>query len=167
VAVLDADVLVPILSCDLLLSAFDHDLYVPAVTPRILEEVERTLLTDFARLDPVPLRGRAGHVRTALRFHTHPDSELSDGVARVNPKDRHVAALALVVGADVVVSNDRRLRRQLQGLDPPVTALTADDLALRLLDQDRQAMTGVLDAMVAKRPRRDPRSGVSHVDIAT
>ena len=32
--VLDADVLVPILSCDLLLSCFDHDLYQPVVTRR-------------------------------------------------------------------------------------------------------------------------------------
>jgi len=35
VAVLDADVLVPILSCDLLLSAFDADLYQPVVTPTV------------------------------------------------------------------------------------------------------------------------------------
>ena len=35
VAVLDADVLVPILSCDLLLSAFDADLYRPGVTATI------------------------------------------------------------------------------------------------------------------------------------
>ncbi len=42
VAVLDADVLVPILSCDLLLSAFDEDLYRPVVTATILHETERT-----------------------------------------------------------------------------------------------------------------------------
>ena len=42
VAVLDADVLVPILSCDLLLSAFDEDLYHPVVTPTILEPMGQT-----------------------------------------------------------------------------------------------------------------------------
>lgn len=72
----------------------------------------------------------------------------------MNPKDRHVAAVALAVKADVVVSNDRRLRHQLQALDPPIAALTADELALRLLDQDLDGMNEVLDTMVAKRTRR-------------
>lgn len=56
VAVLDADVLVPILSCDLLLSAFDEDLYWPVVTTAILDEVERCLVDGFTHLDPVALR---------------------------------------------------------------------------------------------------------------
>jgi hypothetical protein len=38
VSVLDADVLVPILSCDVLLCAFDHDLYRPVVTGGVLAE---------------------------------------------------------------------------------------------------------------------------------
>lgn len=67
---------------------------------------------------------------------------------------RHVAAVALAVKADVVVSNDRRLRHQLQALDPPIAALTADELAVRLLDQDLDGMNQVLDTMVAKRTRR-------------
>lgn len=154
VAVLDADVLVPILSCDLLLSAFDHDLYLPVVTPCILDEIERTLQTDFAHVDRAALRRRAGQVRTALAFHTHPDPKATDAVARVNRKDRHVAAVAVAVKADVVASNDRRLRHQLQALDPPIAALTADELALRLLDQDCDGVSDVLDTMVAKRTRR-------------
>lgn len=47
VAVLDADLLVPILSCDLLLSAFDLDLYRPVVTATILAETERNPIEDF------------------------------------------------------------------------------------------------------------------------
>jgi hypothetical protein len=35
VAVLDADVLVPVLVCDLLLSMFDAELFQPAVSPTI------------------------------------------------------------------------------------------------------------------------------------
>lgn len=154
VAVLDADVLVPILSCDLLLTTFDHDLYLPAVTPRILDEVERALQTDFAHLDAAALRRRARQVRTALGFHIHPDPGATGAVAPVNPKDRHVAAVALAVKADVVISNDRRLRHQLQALAPPITALTADEFALRLLDQDCDGVSEALDTMVAKRTRR-------------
>ena len=44
VAVLDADVLVPILSCELLPSAFDEDLYRPVITATILDETERNLV---------------------------------------------------------------------------------------------------------------------------
>ena len=48
VAVLDTDVLVPILSCDLLLSAFDADLYRPVTTTTILDELERNLIENFS-----------------------------------------------------------------------------------------------------------------------
>ena len=154
VAVLDADVLVPILSCDLLLCAFDHDLYQPVVTGRILAEVERTLATDFAHLDPAAVRRRSSQVAQALAFHTHPDTEPTAAVAGVNVKDRHVAAVALASKADVVVSNDRRLRRQINQLDPPLRAVTADDLMVGLHDADRDGVDEVIATMVAKRVRR-------------
>lgn len=154
VAVLDADVLVPILSCDLLLTAFDHDLYVPVVAPRILDEVERNLFTDFPHLDPTALARRAGQVRTTLKFHIRPDAEITNAVEVVNAKDRHVAALAMAVDVDVAATNDRRLRRQLQDLDPPVPGVTADEFAVRLLERNRDKMDQVLDVMVAKRRRR-------------
>jgi hypothetical protein len=50
VAALDADVLVPIIACDFLLTAFDHGLYVPDVSVTALDEVERTLSDDFPNL---------------------------------------------------------------------------------------------------------------------
>ena len=52
VVVLDADVLVPVLVCDVLLSLFDAELFQPIVSPTILAEVERTLLVDFPQLRP-------------------------------------------------------------------------------------------------------------------
>lgn len=155
VAVLDADVLVPILSCDLLLSAFDHDLFQPVVSPTILAEVERTLRTDFGHLDVDALGRRARLVRAVLAFHTRPDAVVTDAVGGVNPKDRHVAALAADAAADVVVSNDQRLRRQLAALAPPVHAVGADRFAVALLAEDRDAMGEVVDTMAAKR-RRPP-----------
>lgn len=163
VVVLDADVLVPIVSCDLLLSAFDHDLYQPVVSPTILDEVARTLRTDFGHLDPAALDRRALQVRTVLAFHTWPDPPVGDAVRSVNAKDRHVAVLAVASEADVVVSNDRRLRRQLGRLAPPVAAVGADQFALQLLDQDRKVIGEVLAAMVAKR-RRPPLSRDELID---
>jgi predicted nucleic acid-binding protein len=120
VAVLDADVLVPILSCDLLLSAFDADLYQPVVTATILGEVERNLYADFGHLDPVCCAAGFARSVPVLALHTRADPVVTDAVSAVNPKDRHVAALAVDAEADVVVSNDRRLGRQLGRLEPPV-----------------------------------------------
>ena len=134
VAVLDPDVLVPILSCDLLLSAFDQDLYRPVVTATILEELERNLVEHFAHIDPAALQGRVAQVAAALTHHTHDEGDVTGVVVRsVNRKDRHVAATALTHGADLVVSNDRRLRREINGLNAPLRAVTGDEFAQRLL----------------------------------
>ncbi len=60
VAALDANVLVPIVACDFLLTAFDHGLFEPVVSAAVLDEVERTLLEDFPHIDPDGLRRRDG-----------------------------------------------------------------------------------------------------------
>ena len=54
VAALDADVLVPIVVCDFLLTAFDHGLYEPVVSSAVLEDVERALIEDFPDSTPQP-----------------------------------------------------------------------------------------------------------------
>lgn len=155
VAVLDADVLVPILSCDLLLSAFDEDLYRPVVTATILDEIERNLVDGFTHLDPVALRGRVAQVAAALSHHTQDEGDVTAAVvATVNRKDRHVAASALAHGADLVVSNDRRLRREINALGGPLLAATGDEFAQRLLADQPDGIDAVINALVAKRTRR-------------
>jgi len=154
VVVLDADVLVPILSCDLLLCAFDHDLYQPVVTPTILAEVERTLHEDFAHLNPEALARRAAQVAQALALHTHADAPVTEAVAGVNPKDRHVAAVALATKADFVASNDRRLRRQINQLGLRTRAVTGDELMVGLHTSQPDTLRPLIDAMVAKRVLR-------------
>lgn len=154
VAVLDADVLVPILSCDLLLTAFDHDLYQPVVTHKILDEVERSLLRSFPHLDPDALRRRVEQMRQALALHTRDDTDLGDALEGINPKDRHVAAAALANDADIVVTNDRRLRREIEARGGPLQATSADDFAVGLVAQTPDAIEHVIDDLIAKRVRR-------------
>lgn len=154
VAVLDADVLVPILTCDLLLTAFDHDLYQPVVTPTILDEVERNLIRAHPALSADRLRVRVDQMRYTLRRHTHADSDAGGAVAEINAKDRHVVAAGLANDADIVVTNDRRLRREVAALDRALRAVSADDFAVGLLGRDRGAIEQVLDDLVAKRVRR-------------
>ncbi|MFT3854179.1 MAG: PIN domain-containing protein [Ilumatobacteraceae bacterium] len=154
VAVLDADVLVPILSCDLLLSAFEHDLFQPVVTPKILTEVEHTLIDDFAHLDPAALTRRATQLAHALRLHTLPDPTITDAVESVNRKDRHVVAAALTAKANLVVTNDKRLRRETTGMGESLRATTADGFMVTLDKSSPESIDAALDAMIAKRLRR-------------
>lgn len=155
VAVLDADILVPVLVCDVLLSLFDAELFQPVVGPTILAEVERSLVVDFPHLDPDALRRRVHQMRRALALNVHDGADASaDVLAGVNRKDRHVAALAIALRVDLVVTNDRRLRREIDALGQPFRALTADDFVLRLLIDNRDGADDVIDVLVAKRTRR-------------
>jgi rRNA-processing protein FCF1 len=152
VAVLDANVLVPILSCDLLLTAFDHDLYQPVVTSKILDEIERNLVAAHPELDSDRLRDRVGHMRRALRLHTGPDS--GRRVEGVNAKDEHIVAVALDAAADVVVTNDRQLRREILAVAEDLGVQSADEFAASLAKQAPEAVDAVIDELVAKRVRR-------------
>lgn len=149
VAVLDADVLVPILSCDLLLTAFDHDLYRPVITPRIFDEVERNLVGAHPDTEPGRLRRRVEHMRRALELHTRADT--GNAVGGINPKDHHVVAAGVEANADVVVTNDRRLQREISALEEPIEALSADEFATGLVASAARVMDAVIDDLVAKR----------------
>ncbi len=57
VAVIDANLLVPIVACDFLLTAFDHQLFEPIVSTTVLDEVERT--TTSPTLSPMGYGGES------------------------------------------------------------------------------------------------------------
>jgi hypothetical protein len=83
------------------------------------------------------------------------DADVSAEVlASVSRKDRHVAALAIAQDVDLVVTNDRRLRRQIDGLGRSLRALTADGFVLRLLIGERKGVDEVINVLVAKRTRQ-------------
>lgn len=154
VAALDADVLVPILSCDFLMTAFDLGLYEPVVPIEALAEVERNLVADFPRLDPTTLRRRVDQMRDALDNHVVEPGSLDDVPAAINRKDRHVIAAALAGHASIVVTNDRRLRNETAEADIDLNALSADDFADRLWTLAPDAVNEVISALVAKRTKR-------------
>lgn len=91
---LDADVLVPIVACDFLLTAFDLDLFEPVVSAVALEEVERTLAADFPYLSADAVRYRVNAMRDALADHIL-TADPSNAPDVVNVKDRHVVAAAI------------------------------------------------------------------------
>lgn len=154
VAALDADVLVPVLTCDFLLTAFDLGLYEPVVSTEAIAEVERNLIEEFPQLDPVSLRRRVRHMRDALDDHlVHPG--LLDGVPEaINPKDRHVIAAALAGEASIVVTDDKRLRAETEDADIDLVAMSADGFGAHLWELMPDDVGEVIRTLVAKRTKR-------------
>ena len=154
VVVVDADVLIPILACDFLLTGLDLAIYELAVSRIVLDEVERHLLADFPGQDPARLAVRAQQMRFALRNSVVREAKPTEAVDTVNAKDRqHVAMVAITSRATVAVTNDRRLRRQLTNALPKLSAMSVDQFALHLFQRDVDAVHTILDTMAAKRTR--------------
>ena len=153
VVVVDADVLIPILPCDFLLTGLDLATYELAVSATVLDEVERHVLTDFPRQDPSRLAARAQQLRFALRNSVVRDVKPTEAVDTVIAKDRHVAMAAITARATVAVTNDRRLRRQITNALPKLSPMSIDQFALHLFQRDVDALNAILDTMAAKRTR--------------
>jgi hypothetical protein len=152
VAALDADVLVPIIACDFLLTTFDHGLYEPVVSATALDEVERALSDDFPNLTADAVRYRVDAMRDALADHVI-DVDPNDAPDAINAKDRHVVAAALVGEAAVLVANDNALRQQINGAGIALRAVTLDDFGLELWEQSADGVNEAVDALVSKRLR--------------
>ncbi|GMU78781.1 MAG: hypothetical protein AMXMBFR46_15750 [Acidimicrobiia bacterium] len=153
IAVLDADVLVPIIACDFLLTAFDHGLYEPVVSATALREVERTLVEDLPHLDPRAIRHRVAAMRSAL------DDQLVDVdpqsvPAAINAKDRHIVGAAIQGEASLIVTNDRRLRDELDASDLALNGVDLDTFATTLWESTPAEIGLVVDSLIRKRTRR-------------
>ena len=74
--------------------------------------------------------------------------------ALINHKDRHVVAAARFHNVDVIVSNDKRLRREVNKWTAkcrsPLPAWSADELASQLRDESQTGVIGVIAAMAAR-----------------
>lgn len=153
IAVLDADVLVPIIACDFLLTAFDHGIYEPIVSTTALDEVERTLVEDFAHLDPDAIHHRVAAMRSALEDQLV-DAETVDVPAGINAKDRHVVGAALQGEATLVITNDRRLRSEIDAFGLALLGVNLDAFATKLWESRPAEVTLVIDSLIRKRNRR-------------
>lgn len=159
VAALDADVLVPIVTCDFLLTAFDVGLYEPAVSAKALEEVQVALTEDFPHLDPQAVRARVDAMRAALEDHVV-EGEPVDVPLGINDKDRHVVGAAIEAEATLIVSNDRRLRAEVNAAELDQRAIDVDEFAMHLWASSPAGVSAVVDAMVYKRRHPPVRRAV-------
>lgn len=123
--VLDACVLIPAALRDTLLRAAEAELYRPYWSEAILEEVERNLV-EHGMTSEHGARRLMDELRTyfpeaTVQAHEH----LIDSMPN-DPKDRHVLAVAVVSGAQAIITANLR--------DFPATALEPFDIEPRSPD---------------------------------
>lgn len=110
--VLDACVLLPYQLADLLLRLAEEDMYEPLWSDAILDEVERNLIAKF-NVSPEKATKRLERMRAAFPEATVTGYEHLVDAMTTDPKDRHVAAVA--VGGDaalIVTANTRDFPRE-------------------------------------------------------
>lgn len=154
-AVLDANVLHPIMTTQVLLRLADRGLFRPIWSREILDEVQESL--ERRGIDPAKIERRIN----VMEAH-YPDAMAEDVVRflsavpdEVEADDRHVVAAALAGKADAIVTNDIG--------DIPAGALTAlsidvqslDTFLLNQLTLDPDAVHGVF-AEIEEDLRRPP-----------
>lgn len=126
-AVLDANVLLPAPLRDTLLRLAEAELYVPRWSERILAEVAKNLV-ESGRTDTARAARVTEIIAAAFPEAMAPTSVVStiEPVMTNDPKDRHVLAAAVGVGAEVVVTKNLK--------DFPPT--TCKPLAIQVVSPD-------------------------------
>jgi rRNA-processing protein FCF1 len=163
---LDANVLYPIRVCDFILTAASLRLIArPVASAAILDEAARNLTSDRPDAESARrIARRFEAVRRAIDGFDEPIPERFVDDSIVNAKDRHVLAAALHHGADFVITNDNRLRGEVNRWIEPhsegrklTAAISANTFASRLLAESPAGVEAVVREMV-RRFRDPPRS---------
>lgn len=145
--VLDACVLLPMATCDLLLRIADAKEYRPLWSKEILEEVERNLQISLKRTSH-----QAQKRVENMRRH-FPDAEVLGYESllpqmRNHPKDRHVLAAAVRANADLIVTFNLKDFPQ-SALDPyDIVAVHPDDFLCDQFDLNPQKIKKIAEEIV-------------------
>lgn len=124
--VLDANVIYGILTTDLLITTALLGLHQPYWSEEILSESRRAIERNRPDLDPGALDRRFAHMRAALpQAMTTAPTELVNAMTN-HPKDRHVLATAVHVGAETIVTDNVA--------DFPPAACEPHDIEVQSLD---------------------------------
>jgi hypothetical protein len=145
VAVLDADVLFPMVLRDTLLRAAASGCFRLHWTARILDEVARNLVGHHG-MD----QAQVTTLRTLME-EAFPDAavegwEALEGQMKNHPKDRHVAAAAAVIGAGIIVTSNVR---DFVELPDGVVAMTPDQFLAELLTANPGGLAAALTSQAA------------------
>ena len=155
-ALLDACVLYPVGTRDLLLSVADQQVYVPYWTKDILDEMTRNVIKD-GRASEATMARMCEQMAGAFPFALIEGYEALIPAMTNHPKDRHVLAAA-VRGAVGLIVTDNVKDFSPDACDPyDIEIQTADEFLSYALDQDPPAVLSAVWAMAEKR-RHPPTS---------
>ncbi|MGO1074179.1 PIN domain-containing protein [Inquilinus sp. CA228] len=145
IAILDADVLFPMVLRDTLLRAAAAGCFRVHWSDRILDEVTRNLVEDYGM---VP--SKAGALREAME-EAFPDASVAgwediESEMPNHPKDRHVVAAASAIGAKLVVTSNIR---DFAVLPSGVVAMRPDQFLCELLRAKPDELLGALSVQVS------------------
>lgn len=162
--VLDACVLVPAALRDTLLRAAEKGLYYPRWSHQILAEVERALIhmRNEADARKVVSAMRVAFPEATTRIDQHTIDEMTN-----HPKDRHVAATAVVTQASVIVTDNLR-DFPASALAPyQITAQPPDALLVGLFSAHPELLNQVIteQAAATHRPPLSPSVILDHLAI--
>ncbi|MGI8855670.1 MAG: PIN domain-containing protein [Thermomicrobiales bacterium] len=142
-AVLDANVLFSGALCDLLMRAAIAGLYQAFWNETILDEVERNLIRQ-RRATPEQARRRRDNMQRALPHATVQSYEAHIAAMTNDAKDRHILATAVHIGAQIIVTHNRR-HFPSHALSPHGIEVRSPDTFLRLLlDRAPDAMIRII-----------------------
>lgn len=165
VACLDASVLIPQPTVDILLRLAEADIYRPVWSAEILDEVARNLITRWETATPERVQRRLEAMNRAF-----PDAQIATPRSvpsiphQVDEKDRHVVATALAARAHVIVTNNvRDFATSELASELDLLVQTADEFLTDQWGIDRRAAAAALARQVAAL-RNPPRLLEEHVE---
>jgi hypothetical protein len=154
VYVLDACVLYPVVLRDLLLTLAALDAFEPRWTEAVIDEMTRNVFVDHPGIDPAQFEARVlGAMRRAFPAASVEGYEHLIDRMDNHPKDRHVAAAAVHVGAAALVTYnvrdfDSELLRQ-----HGIAIITPPELVGQLIDDEPSVVALAVRAMAARKKR--------------
>ena len=136
--VLDACVLLPIASCDALLTFADGEFYQPLWNSKIIEELKDAMLLVVPQREVPQASRRIAHMQRAFPGATVTGwEELEGAIECPDLNDRHVIATAIAGRAELIVTQNLKdfpsSALEVYGL----TAISVDEFLLDLCDLDR------------------------------
>lgn len=143
--VLDANVLFPFTLRDTLLRAASADLFQVYWSDAILDEALRNLVATGTITNAQASR-LLGAVRTAFPEATVIEYEPLVDAMPNDPKDRHVVAVAVKAGAQVIVTSNLR---DFEPLPSGIEAQSPDDFLSDLFDLDPNGLVAIVRAQAA------------------
>lgn len=162
--VLDANVLFGILPADLLVTAAGHDLFRVHWSDEIIDEARRNVLAKRTTIDPARVRRRFDLMNEAMPSATaNPPQEIIDAMTN-DPKDRHVLATAVHVGAEVIVTENVSDFPEAACLPHNVEIQTLDQFVSHLVTLNPEEVLASVDEM-ADRRRRPPNTQAALLEL--